>query len=45
MLAMAYIRRKRFEGQASLAAWGQAAQDSKVERITPDAMMAKMGGF
>lgn len=44
MLAQAYIRRKRFEGQAALAAWGQAMQESKNERVSPDVMMARMMG-
>ncbi len=44
VLTMAYIRRKKFEGQAALAAWGQAMQDGKGERISPDGMMAMMMG-
>lgn len=45
MLTHAYIRRKRFEGQASLAALGQAIQDSKQERVAPEAMALMMGGL
>lgn len=45
MLTMAYIRRKRFEGQAALAAWGQATQDAAHPRVAPEAMAAMMGGL
>jgi len=44
-LARAYVRRKQFEGTASLAAMGKAVQEGKRERIAPEAMMAMMGGF
>lgn len=45
MLATAYIRRKRFEGQASLAAMGQAAKESQHPRVSADTLVAQMGGF
>lgn len=44
MLTMAYIRRKRFEGQAGMAAWGEAARDGKNPRVSAGTMLAMMGG-
>jgi len=43
-LTMAYIRRKQFEGQASLAAMGKAIRNGQYQRVSPEAMLAIMGG-
>ena len=42
---MGYIRRKKFEGMANLAAMGQAMQDGRQGRISAEAMILRMGGL
>jgi len=45
-LTMGYIRRKQFEGMANLSAMGRAVQQQgQGERVSPEAMIAMMGGF
>ena len=42
---MAYIRRKQVEGTINLAAMGKVMEESKHDRISPEAMLLRMGGL
>jgi hypothetical protein len=44
-LTQAYVRRMKFEGLARMAALGEQLQGMRQDRISPEAMIMRMGGI